>query len=57
MESTRISYSGSIQPRITENTNYMVISITNQSGSTAALIWDDITDAQADIYASITYTV
>jgi len=57
MESTRISYSGSIQPRITENTNYMVISKTNQSGSTAALLWDDITDAQADMYVSITYTV
>jgi len=57
MESTRISYSGSIQPRITENTNYMVISKTNQSGSTSALQWDDITDAQADMYVSITYTV
>ena len=57
MESTRISYSGSIQPRITENTNYMVISKTNQSGSTAALEWQDITDNQADIYVSITYTV
>jgi len=57
MESTRISYSGSIQPRITENTNYMVISKTNQSGSTSALLWDDITDAQADMYVSITYTV
>ena len=57
MESTRISYSGSIQPRITENTNYMVISKTNQSGSTSALQWDDITDSQADMYVSITYTV
>jgi len=57
MESTRISYSGSIQPRITENTNYMVISKTNQSGSTSALQWDDITDNLADMYVSITYTV
>jgi hypothetical protein len=57
MESTRISYSGSIQPRITENTNYMVISKTNQTGSTVALEWQDIADNQADIYVSITYTV
>jgi len=57
MESTRISYSGSIQPRITENTNYMVISKTNQTGSTTALQWDDISDIYSDMYVSITYTV
>jgi hypothetical protein len=57
MESTRISYNGSIQPRITENTNYMVVTKTNESGSLNALKWDGIADNQADIYASITYTV
>lgn len=57
MESTSITYQNSIQPRILENANYIVISNSQNNGSLSTLDFDALNSSAADIFLQVTYTV
>ena len=60
MESTRIDYGNSIQPRITENLNYMMLSNSTNTGGLGTVNWNAV-DADeggagvADLFIQVSY--
>ena len=57
LESTNITYQHTVQPRILENANYILISNSQSNGALSTLDFDAINSSAADIFLQITYTV